>query len=161
LGKKKASEVCVEDTLLQAKKNDVIQLDEMWSFVWSRDNWVWVWLALCQRTRQIIAYVTGCRSAKSCALLWERIPAQYKGCQSVSDFWPVYAEIFDPLTHTQVGKHTGRTNYVERHNGVIRQRIARFARKTLRYSRCYEMHDAVVKLWVCEHNKRMAELYVI
>ncbi|MFO1390631.1 MAG: IS1 family transposase [Agitococcus sp.] len=65
--------------------------------------------------------------------------------------------------HTQVGKGTGLTNYVERHNGVMRQRIGRLARKTLRYSRCEEMHDAVIKLWIIEHNlmcKKQASLSV-
>ena len=133
----------------------------MWSFVWCRANWVWIWFALCTRTRQIVAYVTGCRGVTSCAKLHGRIPEQYRGCQSVSDFWSAYAEVFDPERHAQVGKHTGLTNYVERHNGIVRQRIARFSRKTLRYSRCDEMHDAVIKLWVCEHNKRITELYII
>lgn len=158
---KKTSEIRVENTLPPEKKDDIIQLYEIWSFVWCRKNWVWVWVALCQRTRQIIAYVTGVvvlSHALCCGSVFQQ---HTKKCQSVSDYWPAYAEILNPSTHTQVGKHTGRMNYVERHNGIIRQRIARFARKTLRYSRCYEMHDAVVKIWVCEHNKRMAELHVI
>ncbi len=124
---------------------------------------MWIWLALCSRTRQIVAYATGDRSARTAFKLYQRIPPSYRQCMSFSDEWDAYRLIFDPSQHTQVGKGTGLTNYVERHNGVMRQRIGRLARKTLRYSRCEEMHDAVIKLWIIEHNlmcKKQASLSV-
>lgn len=35
----------------------------MWSFVLKKVNKQWVWLALCRRTRQIVAYAIGCGTA--------------------------------------------------------------------------------------------------
>ena len=49
-------------TLVKAEKGDVLELDEMWSYVFARKNKRWVWLAQCRRTRQIIAYALGDRS---------------------------------------------------------------------------------------------------
>lgn len=45
-----------ENTLLPSEKGDVLELDELWSFVEKKTQEVWLWLALCRRTRQIVAY---------------------------------------------------------------------------------------------------------
>jgi IS1 family transposase len=50
-----------------------LELDELWSFVRRRSNKRWVWLALCRRTRQVVAYAIGKRGEATCRLLWERI----------------------------------------------------------------------------------------
>ena len=42
-------------------------------------------LAICQQTRQIIAYTIGDRSEQSAGSLYERIPAEYKNLRSYSD----------------------------------------------------------------------------
>ncbi len=57
-------------TLAQAQVGDVLELDELWSFVKKRKNKRWVWLAQCRRTRQIVAYVIGSRGEEACRLLW-------------------------------------------------------------------------------------------
>ncbi len=49
----------LEATLVPARKNEVLELDEMWSFVQNKKNQVWIWLALCRRTRQIVAWWYG------------------------------------------------------------------------------------------------------
>ena len=141
---------------MPSRPEDSLQLDELWSFVWCRKNWVWIWLVMCKRTRQIVAYFTGDRSIKSAFELKKRIPAAYQHCVSVSDYWEAY-QVFDPDRHLQVSKSTGLTNHIERDNGIMRQRIVRLARDTLRYSRCAEMHDAVIKLWILAHNQRCSE----
>ena len=45
-----------------------------------------MWLALCRRTRQVVAYAIGDRGQKTCRLLWERIPPAYKGGVVFTDF---------------------------------------------------------------------------
>ncbi|ECM9835226.1 IS1 family transposase, partial [Salmonella enterica subsp. enterica serovar Typhimurium] len=45
--------------LLPAKPDDILELDEMWTFVQKRDNKQWLWLALCRRTKQIVGYYIG------------------------------------------------------------------------------------------------------
>ncbi len=45
----------LETTLAQAQADDVLELDEMWSFVLKKANKRWLWVALCRRTRQIVA----------------------------------------------------------------------------------------------------------
>ena len=65
----------------------VLELDELCSFVYRKSDKVWIWLALCRETRQVVAFVVGDRSRASCERLWESIPECYKGATCYSDFW--------------------------------------------------------------------------
>jgi hypothetical protein len=67
----------VADGLRRAEENDVFELNECWTYVRKRSNKRWLWVALCRRTRQVVAFVIGDRSAKTCARLWNRIPEDY------------------------------------------------------------------------------------
>ena len=57
------------ETLEPARLDDVLELDELWSFVLKKSNKQWIWIALCRRTRQVVAYCVGDRSADSCRQL--------------------------------------------------------------------------------------------
>ena len=140
------------DTLAPVEENDVLELDELWSFVLKKANKRWIWIALCRRTRQIVAYFIGDRSEASCRKLWQRIPEAYKTCCSFSDFWEAYQNVFPSDTHQAVGKESGETAHVERWNGTLRQRIARFVRKTLSFSKSDFFHDIVLKIFIHSYN---------
>ena len=74
----------LKDTLLPAKPDDVLELDELWSYVFKKDRKRWLWTAICRRTRQIVAFVIGDRSQKTCRRLWNKIPDEYKKCCALS-----------------------------------------------------------------------------
>jgi len=140
------------DTLETAKADDVLELDELWSFVLKKSNKRWIWIALCRRTRQVVAYFMGDRSEESCRELWKRIPDEYKKCYSYSDFWAAYQKVFSSNTHQSVGKESGETAHVERWNNTLRQRLARFVRKALSFSKSDVYHEAVLKLYLHYYN---------
>jgi len=123
----------------------------MWSFVYKRKNKVWLWLALCRRTRQIVAYALGCRGEATCRVLWQRIPAAYKHSLCYSDLWAAYAQVLPPAQHQRSEKR-GQTNHLERWNNTLRQRVGRFVRRTLSFSKCDDMHEAAVKLFIHHYN---------
>jgi len=52
-----------------------VEADELWSFVQKKTNSYWLWLAMDQQTRQIIAFHVGDRSRDSAKQLWAKIPA--------------------------------------------------------------------------------------
>ncbi len=66
------------DTLAAPQADDVLELDELGSFVLKKSEKRWIWLTLCRRTRQVVAWYIGDRSKKSCRELWQRIPDAYK-----------------------------------------------------------------------------------
>ena len=142
----------IKDTLLPPQGGDVLELDELWSFVCKKDAKRWLWIALCRRTRQIGAFVIGDRSEKTCRRLWNKIPASYRICPSFSDFWDAYQKVFGAESHQSVGKESGETAHVERWNNTLRQRLARFVRKTLSFSKSDVNHHIVTKWFIAEYN---------
>jgi insertion element IS1 protein InsB len=140
------------ETLLAARADDVLELDALWSFVRKKAHKRWLWIALCRRTRQVVAYFMGDRSDKSCRALWKRIPAAYQRCHTYSDFWEAYRRVLGSATHQGLGKETGQTAHVERWNNTLRQRLARFVRKTLSFSKSDEFHEIALKLFVFQYN---------
>jgi insertion element IS1 protein InsB len=49
----------VKETLLSATPDDVLELDEIWSFVRKKDHQRWLWTVMCRRTRQIVGVAIG------------------------------------------------------------------------------------------------------
>lgn len=142
----------VSQTLTAATPTDVLEVDELWSFVGQKSNQVWLWTVMCRRTRQIVAFATGDRSQETCRKLWAAIPESYKSCRSFSDFWQAYAAIFPAQTHQLVGKETGQTAHMERWNNTLRQRLARLVRKTLSFSKSLWWHDKVIHWFILSYN---------
>jgi insertion element IS1 protein InsB len=135
-----------------------LELDELWSFVQKKTKTAWIWIALCRRTRQVVAYAIGDRSEATCRRLWEAIPAAYRTGHCYSDFWRAYQAVIPEQQHSAVGKETGETAHVERWNNTLRQRLARFVRKTLSFSKSWLMHEACLKLFLHRYNLEQAAI---
>lgn len=135
-----------------AEAEDVLELDEMWCFVRHKGQKRWLWIVLNRRTRQVVAFVIGDRSAKTCQKLWKRIPDQYRRNQSYSDFWHAYEQLLTTGKHQLVGKESGQTAHVERWNCTLRQRVGRYVRKTLSFSKSDMFHHLVTKWFIFEYN---------
>ena len=111
-----------------------------------------VWTVMCRRTRQILAFVIGDRSKDTCRLLWSKIPIEYRNCISYSDFGEAYQNVLPKDTLFSVGKESGETSHMERWYCTLRQRQARFVRKTLSFSKSDAYHHMVTKWYIVEHN---------
>ena len=144
----------MSETLLPAQKGDVLEIDELWSFVGSKANARWVWIALCRQTRQIVACFIGDRSARSALALRERIPSDYRCRATRSDFLLAYEEVFPRRTHRLCNKDEGETCHVERWNNTLRQRLGRFVRKTLSFSKSDHMHELALRLFIHHYNQK-------
>jgi len=130
----------------------------LWSFVLKKAHDSWIWIALCRKTRQVVAYAVGDRSKKTCQRLWEAIPSEYRQGHCFTDFLKVYASVIPEEQHTAVGKETGETAHVERWNNTLRQRLARFVRMTLSFSKSEVMHEACLLLFLHRYNTERAIL---
>ncbi|HEX3559402.1 MAG TPA: IS1 family transposase [Pyrinomonadaceae bacterium] len=58
--------------------------------------------------------------------------------------------------HTAAGKESGQTAHVERWNPTLHQRLARFVRRTLSFSKSLVMHEACLRLFIHRYNCRHA-----
>ena len=115
LGKKSGQLPALVDTLLPSQNGDVLELDELWSFVQAKAQTLWLWVALCRRTRQIVAFTLGNRSQQSAADLRASLPKGYRRRATRSDYWEAYAAAFPEKTHRCCGKADGETN----HDGAL------------------------------------------
>jgi insertion element IS1 protein InsB len=150
--KKDERNPALKATLAPAQPEDILELDEAWSFVLSKAEKCWLWTAMCRRTRQIVAFVIGDRSEATCRLLWQAIPDEYKPCQTYSDLWEAYVNVFPQETHHSVGKESGQTNHMERWNNTLRQWNARYVRKRLSFSKTDFFHSLVTRLFIVRYN---------
>ena len=118
----------------------ILELDELWSFVLKRKNQVWIWIALCRKTRQVVARAVGDRSKETCRELWNNVPDEYRKGHCFADFWKAYQAVIPEEQLTQVGKETGETAHIERWNCTLRQCLGRFVRETFSFSKIMPMH---------------------
>ncbi len=102
----------------------------MWSFVGSKNNKQWLWLAIDIETKEIVGFFLGERGEKGALGLWNSLPGVYRQCAvCYTDLWSAYDLIFPDSRHKSVGKETGLTAYIERLNNTLRQRISREPQK--------------------------------
>jgi len=150
----------LSETLIELNSLDghsrVLELDELWSFVLKKARKRWIWIALCRRTRQVVAYAIGDHSKAACRKLWEAIPSAYQTADCYSDFWKAYSAVIPAEHHTAVGIRSGRTAHVERWNNTLRQRLGRFVRSTLSFSKSSLMHEACLRLFLHRYNHHRA-----
>lgn len=154
-GSKKVAELpALEETLLPFEEGDELELDEMWTWVLQRRNKKWLWLALCRRTRQIVAYALGCRGVATCRVLWSRIPPAYKGAHCFADIWDAYAAVVPHAQLTQ-SERRGPVNHLERFNRTLRGRVGRIVRQTASFSKCPLMHEIAILLFLHRYNTEL------
>lgn len=142
----------LKQTLPAPKAQDVLEVDDAWSVVRKRVNTRWLWTGLLRRTRHILAFVIGDPSERTCRRLWHSLPPAFRQCASYSDFGKAYQNVFPKETHRCVGKETGQTAHQERWDTTLRQRVARYVRKTLSFSKRARWHSRVTKWFIIEYN---------
>jgi IS1 family transposase len=133
-----------------------LELDEMWSFVLKSARKAWIWIALSRRTRQVVAFVIGDRSRSTCRKLWEKIAEAYRSAHCYTDFWEAYKQVIPDEQHTAFGKESGERAHVERWDNTLRQRLGRFVRKSLSFSKCWLMHEGCLRLFLHRYNQERA-----
>jgi len=78
----------------KAQRNqwEALELDEMWTFVGRKWRKFWLWLAVEQASRRVVAWVLGRRDAAAARRLWAALPQRYcRHCWYFTDLFPAYA----------------------------------------------------------------------
>ncbi len=133
------------------------EADEMWSFVGSKANKQWLWIALDTETKQVIAFYVGDRSRKSAQQLWKRLPVTYREYATFyTDAWAAYKEVIPASQHRVCAKSTGHTNIIERFYCTLRQRFSRLARGALSFLKSLGNHIGAIKYFICHYNQEVA-----
>ena len=56
----------------------LLEADEQWSYVGSKDNLQWLWLVMHSKTRQIVAIQVGARNKETAERLFAKLPDPLK-----------------------------------------------------------------------------------
>ncbi len=140
-----------------------MQADELWSFVGSKANQSWLWLAIDAETRLIVGAAIGPRDTQTAEELWYSLPPDYRQrAVCYTDFLKAYAAVLPSKRHKAVDKASGKTAHIERLNLTFRQRCSRLVRKALSFSKKPANHIAAIWLFIHDYNARiLARLHPI
>lgn len=119
-------------------------MDEMWSFVGSKENQRWLWHAIDHETGEVLAYVFGKRKDAVFKELKELLKP-FNIQHYYTDDWGSYERELPAEKHTISKKFT---QLIERKHLTLRTRIKRLARKTICFSKLEKMHDIVIGLFI-------------
>ena len=100
----------------------------------------------------------GDRSKYTCESLWAKIPVAYKTCPCFADGCEAYSCVV-PAEQLHQQEKKGPTNHLERFNLTLRQRLARFTRKTLAFSKSLFMYIVSLRLFFLRYNTEQATKY--
>ncbi|HEX8492450.1 MAG TPA: IS1 family transposase [Pyrinomonadaceae bacterium] len=127
-----------------------LEIDEMWSFVRCKEQPAWLWYAFEPQSKQIVAWLIGEHTDHSCRRLFK----QLKRCRVLrfcTDEWQSYQKLI-PWAQHWVGKQW--TQDIERQNLNFRTHLKRLQRRTICFSKSTEMHEALIKLYIDQHNRQ-------
>jgi len=148
------------DSVQVAHKKDIIEFDEVWSYVHDKQQQRWLWTAISRRTRQIIAWSLGDHSRETFKQLLRKMPDEYRRCVSYSAAWRAYDLLLkSSARHEKVGKESGQTNHMERWNNTLRQRLSRYVRKALSFSKTDMFHQLTTKLFIWHYNMELINTF--
>jgi insertion element IS1 protein InsB len=123
---------------------DVAQLDELQTFVGSKQNKVWLWTAVDKAKAGIWAWTFGDRSSQTFRVLWPQVQA-WDSFWYVTDGLKVYPKFIQAIRHVVSKPHMTR---VEGENSRLRHYLARLNRRTFCYSKSLEMLGYSIRLLV-------------
>ena len=133
-----------------------MQCDELWSFVDHKGHQQWGWLALDADTREIIGAHVGIRGHERAQKLWDSLPAVYRQCAVIgTDAWEAYQAVLPSQRHRVGSKDSGKTSYIERFNCTLKQRVSRFVRRSLAFSKSLRNHIGLRWNFIHHYNKSL------
>ncbi len=134
----------------------ILECDELWSFICSKENPVYIWLALDRNTNQIVGFHVGDRTREDAQIFWDSIPSEYRESAEVyTDFWQSYEKVVPAEKHHPSGKETGETSHIERFNNTLGQRCSRLVRKSLSFSKNFFNHESAILYFINHYNEKI------
>ena len=105
----------------------LVEIDEMWHYLWSKKNKLWIWKAYRRETGELIDWECGGRDKETRSRLIERL-SKWDVELFCADSYAAYAEVID---EDRLIQSKSQTYYLEQNNGRQRHWYARFRRKSI------------------------------
>ena len=127
---------------------DLVQIDELYSFVDSKENKQWLLYAYAPETDEILAWQWGDRSIKTVELLYKQLD-ELKIQLFCTDDWKAFSAVLPAEKHL-IGK--SGTKHIEGVNTSLRARNRRIVRRTTCFSKKLKYHYLQMKLTLYNRN---------
>ncbi|HLL95758.1 MAG TPA: IS1 family transposase [Spirosoma sp.] len=123
-----------------------LKVDEMWSFVGSKQRPRWLWWVEDHDTGEVVAFVFGRRTHAT----FRRLLALLKAAQIqvsgwITDAWWAY---FDCLDQALRVESKALLQSLERKHLTLRTRLKRLTRRTVCFSKSVVVHDTLIGLFI-------------
>ena len=125
----------------------LVELDEMWHYLGSKKNKLWIWKAYRRETGELIDWECGGRDKETLTRLIERL-SKWDIELFCTDNYAAYAEVID---EDKLIQSKSQTYYLEQNNGRQRHWYARFLRKSIVVSKTLEMVNLTMALFAACH----------
>jgi insertion element IS1 protein InsB len=127
-----------------------LQIDEFWTYVGKRkEGKVWLLYAYSPEFDEIVAYVTGNRSAKTVEKLYKELSIVEVG-EFCTDEWRAFQKVLPTEKH-RIGKEN--TKHIEGVNTSFRTRNRRLVRQTTCFSKSMKNHLLAINLMISSRNQ--------
>ena len=127
-----------------------LQIDEFWTYVGKRkEGKVWLLYAYSPEFDEIVAYVTGNRSAKTVEKLYKELSIVEVG-EFCTDQWRAFQKVLPTEKH-RIGKEN--TKHIEGVNTSFRTRNRRLVRQTTCFSKSMKNHLLAINLMISSRNQ--------
>ena len=144
----------VQELSSQNQDIEMVEVDEMHSYIGSKKNFCWIWIAVDRYGKRFINFFIGDRSNETAKEFWETIK-HHQMDSIASDYWKPYESIIPKEKHIQ---SKAETFTVEGYNSLFRHFLARMRRKTKCYSKKMEMLKLSILLLMHHRN---GSLYIL
>ena len=119
-------------------------MDEMWSYDGNKKNQVWLWWAVDHNTHTPLAFTFGTREHRYLDELINLLkPFNIKTVFSDNNF-----SYKDRISEKILVTGKNNTQAIERHHLTLRTRIKRLARKTICFSKNFDIHKSIISFFI-------------
>ena len=133
---------------------EIVEIDEMHTYIGSKKNYCWIWIAVDRTGKKFINCVFGNRGVGTGKKLWETIKDKDID-QVMTDHWKAYENFVPGKKHVQ---SKAETFTVEGYNSLFRHFLARTGRKAKCYTKKLEMLKQAVMMLMLKRNNQLSIL---
>ncbi len=125
----------------------VLEVGEMWHYINSKKNKLWIWKAYDRHTNRLIDWICGDRSHKTLRRPLDRL-SRLKIHFFCADQYEAYQTL---IPENKLYLRKDKTHAIERNNCLQRHWLARFKRKSIVVSKSVKMVDVSIALFTAIH----------
>ena len=124
-----------------------VEMDEQWSWVHDKRHQCWLWWAVDHETNTPLAFTFGTHEHKNLDVLMTLLEPFNINVYYTDNHFAYRTRIAE--AQLMIGKRN--TQKIERNHLTLRTRIKRLARKTICFSKCQDIHEAVIGTFITRY----------